>query len=438
MPYDHLKNYVIANYPYLADQLTDAQYEQIAWTDDTHKTNEMAGVVAAATLSVQQRRIFARLNCLHLLRQGEKSYDAFIEAQSQPKLEPSEFARLSALIGDLVPIEYEMLWVATTVAMSVTATQKAEEILNKKLPFDAVNFLAIAMTQCPDIYPAVKKLFLKYSGATVEISTGFSAMFDTGQLRHMMYAEGLSNMFAKLKFKIESGSWKIRLYNLWFVYWLIDIAGFRGHVSLLGSCYLNHNTFQALMSLKSVLDHFQITPDPIAALKEYLNSRAAMIELSKAIEETPRLILARIAAMLRLFSPVEGAQLQSGLSALEAKLDATAYHDLIAAYNPLIESDEPTPTFGPALFGSLINKCGISGAIEYGLPVYAMILQRYRTLRANGELPRDLPLNLNSLASAEIVEKILTKEEHLEIVINFRTGEAELVASRNEHTLAPK
>ncbi len=444
MPYDHLKSYVAANYPYLATQLTDAQYEQIAWTtDDTHKINEMAVPAPSPDhdkrkpeLSVQQKRIFARLNCLYLLCQGEVGYKKFVAAQSEPKLESPEFASLSALIRDLTPIEYEMLWVATTVSMSATAAQTAERTLGgKKLPFDAVNFLAIVMTQCPRIYPAVEELLHKYPAK--EVFVGLDAMFDTGQLLHMMYAEGTPNMFAKLKHKIASKNWSERLYNLWFNYWLIDITGFRGHIDPRGSCYLNQNTFRALISLKNVLDRFQTTPNPTAALKEYLNIRAAMIELSTAIEETPRLILARIAAMLRLFSPAEGAQLQSGLRSLEAKLGATAYCNLITAYNPLVESDEPTPTFGPALFVSLIKKCGIADAIKYGLPVYALVLQQYRALRADGELSKYLPLNLSPLANPETVEKILAGKP-LEPAIYPSTGQAELFATRNEqHTLAP-
>lgn len=454
MSYDHLKNYVAANYSYLAAHLTDAQYEQIAWIDDAHKTNEMATAASPANpdkielkLSVQQKRIFARLNCLYLLRQGEAGYHAFIEAQSEPKLELSAFIQLSTLIRALTPDEYEMLWVATTISMSTTAVQKAESTLGRKLSFDAVNFLAEVMTKCPRIYPAAAALFKQHPKAIAEIGDGFGAMFDTGQLRHMLYTEGAANMFAKLKYKIKIGHWSERLYNLWFAYWLIDIAGFRGHLDSRGSCYLNQNTFRALMSLKEVLDKFQTTPNPMLTLREYLCARAEMIGLTVTrdegrfltveIPEAPRLILAHLAAMLRLFTPKDGTELQNGLGSLAKKLTPTVYDSLIAVCSPLRDSDEPTPTFAPALFANLTQTVGTGKAIEYGLPAYATAVQQYRELRAHGELPKDLPLNLNALATAENIKKILAGEFST-IKINPDTGQAELVAPRDEHTFAPK
>ena len=453
MPYGYLVDYVAANYPDLSAQLTDAQYEQIAWVDNTHKTNEMAVVPSSPQLSsIQQRRILARLNCLHLLRCGdEASYVIFIQAQKEElKLTKEQFDTLSAFIRGLTPMEYDMLWVATTTAISVTASQAAKEAdpLHQEPSFDAVNFLAVTMTKCPRIYPAAVELFTKYSSATVEIEAGFSAMFATGQLRHMMYTEGGPSMFERLKQKIQTNTLDDRSYNLWFCYWLIDITGFRGHIDSHGSLYLDRNTFQALMCLKGILDAFRITlqrgsdSSSIEVLREYLAARATMIGLvadgttGLFAPETSRLILAHIAAMLRLFTPAEGCQLQTGLNALQSRSD---YWDLIMVCDPLRTFDEPTPTFGPALFSNLkeVVGVGIAKAVAYALPIYAAALSKYRELRRDEKLPKDLPLNLNSLASKESIKNILAGIPLPEIEINPKTGEAQLTAACIEHKLVP-
>ena len=450
MRYGYLIDYVIANYLDLHAQLTDAQYEQIAWVDNTHQTNEMAVVPSPPQLSsIQQRRILARLNCLHLLRQGnDASYVTFTQAQKEElKLAKEQFDTLSVLIRDLTPMEYDMLWLATTTAVSVTASQAAKEAdpLHQEPSFDAVNFLAETMTKYPRIYPAAVELFAKYS--PVGIEDGFSAMFATGQLRHMMYTEGGPNMFEKLKQGIQTKTLDDRSYNLWFAYWLIDITGFRGHLDSRGSLYLDKNTFQVLLCLKSVLDEFRgglqqgSDPSPIGVLRKYLAARAAMVGLvadetaGLFATETPRLILARIAAMLRLFTPEEGCQLQAGLSALQKKVGDSVYRNLIAICDPLRDSDEPTPTFGPALFSNLKEKVGIAQAVEYALPIYATALSKYGELRKEEKLPKDLPLNLNSLASKTSIENILAGIPLPEIEINPKTGQAQLTAVCIEHTL---
>lgn len=439
MAYEILKEYINKTYPHLSKMLTEKQYEQIDWIDTTQQTNER--VLSEPNIHVQQQRIFAKLHFLFLLRQGgEEAYTRFVNGQKEPKLSAEHFEVLSQFITRLSETDYKQLWVATLTCKSVEANKRAETVLEKP-PLDAVDFLAKVMTQAPRIYPAAAEILEEEKHA----DEGFRAMFDTGHFRHMMYVEGGPKMFAKLREKIQDNFQRKEL-ELWFAYWLIDIAGFRAQTKELGSEYLNDNTYKALITLKSHLDNFFVDPQQ-EILRFYLNDRAKWLGLAESqanssafmprnVLETPRLILARIAAMQRLFTPEEKEGLERGLSCLKEKLGVENYRILLETLNPLRVTDEPTPTYGPALLANLRADAGgkYEVAIVIGLPIYAKALQEYRKLREENKIDKTLPLNLNGLAAKDNIKALLEGKEFL-VSVNPADGTTCLKPAVLEHKL---
>lgn len=412
-----LKQYVAATYPALDAFITDEQYQQIDWLDTTHQTNEQVPV-APVTIHLQQQRIFARLHFLSLFREGSPaSYQRFIAGQKEPQLTEEHFRQCALLIQGLSDLAYQQLWIATATCKSVTANGLAKTALDQDLPFDSVDFLATVMTKAPQIYPAVCAL-----PPGEGIQKNFAAMFDTGHFRHMLYVEGGPNMFLKLRQKIKSGQIDKKSLDLWFAYWLIDIAGFRAQTKELGSAYLNDHTFRAVMCLKNHLDILLKHSDH-AVLYHYLNDRAGWLGLpaasaaasvfaeASAASDTPRLILARIAAMQRLFTQEEQEGLMRGLATLKTKLGDTGYEQLLSILNPLQETDEPTPTYGPALLANLRGQVNYEQAIVIGLPIYAQALTTYRASRRDHGLNPQLPLNLNGLAAPESITALIAADQ---------------------------
>lgn len=438
MAYDILKKYLLATYPHLLNILTESQLEQIDWIESLNQTNERIGAcISDLKLHIQQQRIFARLHFLFLLREGgETSYTRFINGQKDPKLTREHFNALSHSIIKLTVAEYQQLWVATLTSRSVEAVKRAEAAMNKKAPFDGVDFLAEVMSQAPEIYPAAAELLKQNPSARA----GFEAMFNTGHFRHMMYIEGGPKMFSKLRDKIQNKMEK-SAFDLWLSYWLIDITGFRAQTKELGSEYFNDNTYKAVSTLTKHLNHFFENPSsPI--LHKYLNDRANWLgfkETSATLfanntDEIPRLILARIAAMQRLFTVDEKEGLQRGLYYLQNKLGNKCYQEMIDILNPLAERDEPTPTFGPALLANLRAETNYETAIILGLPLYARALTQYRQLYDEGKIEKSIPLNLNGLASVDNI-KALVKGESFSVTINPSDGTTKLNPIEYQNTL---
>lgn len=435
MAFELLKKYVDDNFSELNTFLTDEQYEQINWIDTSNLTPER---VQPYNFNPQQLRIFARLHFLCLLRKGDtEAYAVFTAGQNEPRLTEEHFKILAESIKCLSEDEYQQLWLATITFRSPTAITLAEKKLNQKTPFDGVEFLALVMTQCPEIYPAIND----YLQANPKAKENFAAMFNTGHFRHMMYVEGGNNMFAKLRSKIENGEVDSRKFNLWFAYWLIDITGFRGHTEQGGSAYLNDNTFKAINALKGHLIAVLNNPR-YPALQEYLNDRATWLGISNQPTnnlyarnefELQRSILARIAAMHRLFTANEKEGLLRGLQRLKQK-NEREYFNIIEILNPLFITDEPTPTYGPALFTNLCAESNFEEAVLVGLPLYAQALSQYRTLRADNQIDKSIPLSFSGMAEKNNIKALLSGAS-FGININPENGTTSLRAIKLEEKL---
>lgn len=422
-----LRSYISENYPVLEDLLTSAQYEQIAWINQAHQTNEAnLAVSRAPSIIFSQQRVFDSLYFLHLFRKGdETAYEHFVAGQPEPRLEWVSFQVLSGWIQQLSPEEYQQLWVASLTIKSPEAERRVSEKTGETPAFDSVEFLKTVMTSMPATYPAAAELMETDPSAR----DSFACLFDTGHFRHMMYVEGNESMFFHLRQKIIEGKINADSLNFWICYWVVNIASFRSHTQERGSLYLTQHTFQALSCLEACL--VELLSDPNApVLQNYLRERATWLGLDPISpgmfhrEAAPAFILARISAMQRVFTPEEGVELQRGLDDLKAGLPEEQYQEMLEILNPLRETKIPTPTYAPSFLANLKNQMGsFKEALILGLPIYAQVIKEYQKLFDQGLIL--VPLNLNELSSPESLRKVIAKEA-FKLSINQGTGMAQI------------
>lgn len=419
------------NFPRISGLITEKEWEQISWIDGTFATSEKAAEYKEDKINIQVKRILARLNCLQLLRIGnEVEYQEFIIGQKEPILKREEFNALSFIIQSLSPIEYQTLWVATTIAVSVNARSEAEKKLpNEPLPFDSVEFLAKVMTEAPETYPAAAQLLSKYDESSqVEIKRLLDSMFNTAHGRHLMYEEGNLKMLQKMGEKVVTNKFSRCYFEIWFAYWLIDVTGFRGHIDNRGSVYLTHNTYVALSALKNALAPFISSSgseeDKKLALRNYLIERARLLGFINKEAQPPSqlfaqpsseiLALTKVACMMRFFTPEEGIILKQAMQKLQVEIPAEDYTKLAQVLNPLTDSPYPTPTYVPALFQNLFDRVAASDkveAIKMSLKIYIHVFNQYEEQCRSIAVEARQPLNFNAISmaigKAEDLEKIL-------------------------------
>lgn len=181
-----------------------------------------------------------------------------------------------------------------------------------------------------------------------------------------------------------------------------DVAGALGHVNNRSSVTYTQLTHQAVQGTK---ESVKVLSDPQKkaedAYFDYVAKRASWVGLNAEIPGDR--VLARIAAMLRLFTPEEGAVLREGME----RIDEVARMEIIAnldAHNR--ENPGRTPTYMPALLVNLANNAELgetpaerlSHAISIGLPFISRVLDRHQKMLANGEADPNIPLNFNPIA----------------------------------------
>jgi len=433
--------------------LSESEIKQLAWLKgNLYQTNEK-NVVYLELMQKEPpqdralqevKRAISRIYNLELLKQGgPEAYKAFIFAQQAAKLpdilSPASFESLSKNIQQLDKDAYQALRVATllsSVTLSIPAKEQAAPRLQAKgmpMPVDSVEFMATTIDHCPDIYPLVKTLS-EQGFSYLKMAFPYRTHF-----RHMMYTEGGLGMFEALKNKIQAKQLDQAALGFWYAYWMINITGFRGHLNPQGSVYLSENTFRAMTTLKTFLDEYIQNPSS-NILRKYLEARSEWVGLGAVKNKDKQLVLAHMAAMLRLYTHESGLALLQGFDAIPESIQNKILIQYTSSLS-LTQAQEPTPTYAPALFANALDalKGDIVQTVKIFLPIYASTLENYRNLRKENKIAPNIPLNFNSLAAAPIVKMIINdasmdKRGVLPIEIDPKTGEAKLV----ERDLVPK
>ena len=409
-------------------KITSEQIEQLSWVvDNTIRTPEMDTKSTLGNIHREIPRALSRLYCLQLLRSGENAdYERFIAPQTDianPKLNRDSFAHLTRQIKALDGMSYEVLQataIISAVTLSVTAKSKALSVFGKKLPEDSEQFLSITMTEAGKIYPLARQIIKKTASAARQFEIAY---LPNSHLRHMLYNEGSLAMFSSLKKGIAEGRIKQQDMDLWYARWMVNIAGFRGHLAPDGSVYLTQHTYIAMNQMKVALDKMykdaKVNPMTI-----YLQKRSNWLHLSnwtKNPEE--RQALASLTAMLRLYTPQDGKVLFHSFREL-SKDDQQRW--IRHAANQMKILDEPAATYGPAVFANSIILVGLAETIKKVLPVMLTTYEQGEKLRKAGLLKNNIPLSFRELASKSSVERILRSEKLLIVDINPENGLAAL------------
>ena len=137
------------------------------------------------------------------------------------------------------------------------------------------------------------------------------------------------------------------------------------------------------------------------AYYDYLKTRASWLGLNP--EDRFNRVLTRIGAMLRLFTPEEGAALRKAMLELDASM-----RDRIVAQLDVHPQDkmQRTPTYIPAVLVNLSNNPELGGskeerlskAIAIGLPFLTRVLEGHKEQLAHHAIDPNIPLNFNEIA----------------------------------------
>jgi hypothetical protein len=293
--------------------------------------------------------------------------------------------------------------------------------LKEKPPVDSVQFLSATAVKATSIYPLAKEIADKYHSDGRKFTIVF---LPDSHLRHMMYNEGSLSMYSTLKNGFKNRTLDQKDLNLWYAYWVDNIAGFRGHVSPKGSLYLTDNTFRAMNQVKLGLD--QLLKDPESnPMVSYLNQRAAWIKLTdfKGVTQPELLAMASLAATLRLFSADQGSQLLKAFRALSA---SNQKRWVAHVQSQTKVTGTPAPTYAPALFANALILSSLAETIKQILPFYMDVTDKAVKARQSGVLPNTVPLSFRVLANDENVSTILKAREPLTTHIDPETGLATL------------
>ncbi|MFI5334747.1 MAG: hypothetical protein ACHQT8_06275 [Chlamydiales bacterium] len=183
---------------------------------------------------------------------------------------------------------------------------------------------------------------------------------------------------------------------------ICDVAGALGHVNNQSSLVYTepaHRAMQAMGDAVRVLSNSH--KNELDAYNAYLGVRASWLGLDP--NDSADRVLARIGAMLRLFTREEGIVLRKAIFELDP-----AMRDRIAAQLDVQPEAQigRTPTYMPAVLVNLSNnpQLGVtkderlSKAITIGLPFITRVLERHKALLAKSEIDANVPLNFNKIA----------------------------------------
>ncbi len=134
------------------------------------------------------------------------------------------------------------------------------------------------------------------------------------------------------------------------------------------------------------------------AYRIYLTKRASWLGLD--LERRSERVLTRVGAMLRLFTPEEGAILKKALNQLNLRIREKIIEEL---------DTEPTgypPIYMPAVLVNLLGNPALGvtreerlfKTVTLGLPLIARVLEKHQELLAAGQMDPNIPLNFNQIA----------------------------------------
>lgn len=397
--------------------LCTSQYEEILWLADENVRKTEEG--RASLQGTHSERLFGKnfiefdrtimtLRCLGLILDGsEQAYQEFTKEQPEKeKLSKKNFQELHeqgvSLLRSMPQMsELEVLQameaslVLGDIGKSETAREKFKSYGAKAPDHDDFHEEVMQILQkYPELSPTFNRL--SPAGKRLLIQTANLAHYG-----HITHIEGGPSMFSKLKQSNLPSVSPIALRFDFFVH-TCDVAGALGHKnnqSSLAYTESSHLAMQGVLESCKVLAHPRKTE--IDAYNAYLAIRAGWLGLN-ADDRTDR-ALTRMGAMLRLFTPEDGAVLKRAVSKLPSDMRTKIIEQLDIRKG---EELARTPTYMPAVLvnlkdnkdlGSLLEE-RISQAVILGLPFIARVLETHKQHIASLKADAAIPLNFNKAA----------------------------------------
>lgn len=406
------RNFSISNEKALTPfSLSDREMEQLFWlADGSYSTTEHSVLAVNKSFPVEILRTLTRIYCLHLLREDtELSYKLFIQPQikhysNHDILQYKSFKSIASYISKLPQVEYNAMRVAT-ITYSLMKTKSA--ILNSKkylssnqIPEDSIDFLSYTIKKSPQIYPLFFSFISKHPNSKELFSAAFSSDM---HLRHMLFVEGGVGMFKNLREKLQYDKINKSKLDFWYYFWLINIAGFYGHMEHDGCLMLDNNTFKSLAELKYHLDQMLYKPN-YNPLIPYMYYRASILGLSNQSQEfNLNITLAQIGAMLKFYDKNKGKKLYNSFNKIDEENKIVYINEITKL---LTSYEDKTPSYAPAFFINCYHYANndLDKALKYALPLYANALKQYRELREQGKIADNLRLSFYNISKKENIE----------------------------------
>ncbi len=405
---DAIRSYISNNFSKII--LTQEQIAQLSWImDHKRRSHDMDLRVANPKIHIEISRALTRLYCMQLLKDGSKtSYDQFVAAQlsndSETILTFVSFKKLSKYLQNLSDDDYAILQdaiILSAVSLSEQAARLASNFLVQQEINDNLDFLAKTVRLEANIFPLTQK-YRSDRAATKKI---FYILFPPQtNFRHMLYTEGGIGMFTYLRSMIQHNYINQDDLDLWYAYWIVNIAGFRGHVTHTGSVYLTETVFQAMTKLKHEIDQMLYIPNhnPLIA---YLNYRADLIGLQHASQEQ-KLLFGHISALLRMYDVSDGKILQKTFNKLSRQQHLQINKFFMQGLQDPLRG---TTTYMPAVFANTLQLCNgdKQKTLNLILPVYSRAVAIYNEKIQSGTLEPGLAINFNQFSASHNLRRIL-------------------------------
>ncbi len=402
--------------------VTETQIEQLSWVLENPVITPEFDIAGQRGIHMEVPRALSRLYSLQLLRSGTQAdYIQFVFPQRnkhQHRLPFDKFLKLAKIIQGLDNHSYAVLEataIISSVVLSPRAKTQAAKVLNK-VPEDNNQFLAATAQYARQIYPLAQQVI----GSNPERARRFQVVFlADSHLRHMMYAEGSQAMYSQIKQGLADKTLSWCDLDLWFAHWMINVAGFRGHIDPRGSLYLTLPTFQSMKMVWKTL--LRITSDSSAnPMLYYLEQCSRKLRLKEYLDEPDqKLAVALLSAQTRVYTPRTGKLLVNSFLQLS---DENRRRWITHAKKQLKVLDEPAATYVPALFANMIRAVGLEKAVLTIVPVILDACELAEGMRQLSLMAADVPLSFRELARKEIVKKLSTAELPIKLTIEPDTG----------------
>lgn len=354
-------------------------------------------------------RTIMTLHCLKLILDGsDEAYQQFTQAQPEnTKLTRESFEALhrqgltlqKSRFQGMSELEMAQAMEAALVLGDIGKSEKAREVFKaygaKAPDHDDFHEEVIQILQKhPELCPTFNLL----PQASKQLLTQTANLAHYGHITHI---EGGPGMFSKLSRSGIASNFPIFLSFDFFVH-TCDVAGALGHVNNQSSLVY---TEPSHLAMQGVLESCRVLATPnkteMDAYNAYLAIRANWLGLN--VQDRTDRALTRMGAMLRLFTPEEGAILKKAVLKLSPSMRSQIVEQLDIGDGKELDR---TPTYMPAVLVNLANNSQLgtskeerlSQAVILGLPFIARVLASHKEHLACFEADPAIPLCFNGAA----------------------------------------